>query len=299
MSWIVYALLSALLSGTSWILAKGAKGIVPTLSTALRSLVLLGGAAIAIICSGGYQNLGQVSRGGAFCVVLSGCATGLAWLFYLRSLSGGLGRASALDKGSILLTTLGGWLLFGERMNLQRAIALLLICIGILLMLWYSSTRIDKCSDLSEQHRTDSRKSKNRPKWIVWGLLAVLFTGVSSLLAKAGVNTIQSDLALFLRTGVIVILTFGIAIGDGSVGEVGNIERKPYAYLILSGAAASLAWICYFRALREGEAGAVHSLDKLSVLVTALGGRLFFGERLSKIELGGLATLTAGILLLI
>lgn len=299
MSWIIYALLSAVLSGTSWMLAKGAKGIPPTFATALRSLVLLGGAAIAIVCSGGYRDLPSISRGGVLCILLSGCATGLAWLFYLRSLEGGLGRASALDKGSILLTTLGGWLIFDERMDGRRLAALALILIGIAWMLTQKSSVVDKCCCLKSQAANCQGKSKKRKNWILFGLLAILFTGASSLLAKVGVSNIQSDLALFLRTGVIVILTFGIAIGDGSVAEIGKMERKSYGFLLLSGVAAALAWICYFRALREGEAGIVHALDKLSVLITTFGGRIWFGERLSAHELCGLGVLTAGILLLI
>ncbi len=134
--------------------------------------------------------------------------------------------------------------------------------------------------------------------WQFWALLSAGFAGLTAILAKVGVQTIDSDLATLLRTIVIVaVLTLFVLIKNGweTLAEV-----TPHAtvFLVLSGLATGASWLCYFRALKLGDASRVAPLDKLSVVFVALLGASFLGEHLSPTHWFGIGLITAGAILL-
>jgi len=135
-------------------------------------------------------------------------------------------------------------------------------------------------------------------EWLYWALLSAVFAGVTAVLAKVGVTGINSNLATAIRTTVILLFTWGLAILTTGRGELAAISRRAWFFLVLSGLATGLSWLCYFRALQLGEVSRVAPIDKLSVAVAIVLSLVFLGERLSLREGIGAALILAGALFL-
>jgi len=130
--------------------------------------------------------------------------------------------------------------------------------------------------------------------WIFWALLSAVFAAMTALLAKVGVANIDSNLATAIRTSVIVLFTWAIAIGLEKHHGLGEIGRRSWIFLALSGVCTGLSWLCYFRALQLGPASSVAPVDKLSVVFVVLGAWIFLGERLTPMKAGGAVLITLG-----
>jgi transporter family protein len=117
--------------------------------------------------------------------------------------------------------------------------------------------------------------------WIAWSLLSALFAAATALLAKKGVAGVDPNLATAIRTTVVVLFAWAIAIGFGVHHEVNQIGRKSWIYLAFSGLATGLSWICYFRALSLGPASKVAPIDKLSVVFVILLAWPLLGESMT------------------
>ena len=130
--------------------------------------------------------------------------------------------------------------------------------------------------------------------WIGWALLSAVFAAATALLAKVGVAHVDSNLATALRTSVVVVFAWGIALALGKHGELRSLDRRTLLFLALSGLATGLSWICYFRALQLGPASRVAPLDKLSVPLVMLFAWLLLGEKLNAAAIAGGLLITAG-----
>ncbi len=117
--------------------------------------------------------------------------------------------------------------------------------------------------------------------WQLWALLSAAFAALTAIFAKIGVENVNSDFATFVRTIVILITLGAILIGTGQWQPLGSVSGRSYLFLVLSGLSTGGSWICYFRALKLGDAARVAPIDKLSVVLVALFGVAFLGERLS------------------
>jgi transporter family protein len=135
--------------------------------------------------------------------------------------------------------------------------------------------------------------------WIVWALLAALFAAATALLAKVGVAHIDSNLATAVRTSVVLIFTWAIAIGLGKHGELRLLDRRSILFLTLSGLATGLSWLCYFRALQLGPASRVAPLDKLSVPLVMLFAWLLLGEKMDTAAIIGGLLITIGAVVMV
>jgi transporter family protein len=134
--------------------------------------------------------------------------------------------------------------------------------------------------------------------WLVWSLLSAIFAAATALLAKLGVSNVDPNLATAIRTTVVVIFTWLIALSLGSHAGLLHIERRSWLFLMASGIATGLSWICYFRALAVGQASKVAPIDKLSVVFVILLAAPILGEALTPRKLaGGLLIATGAILL--
>lgn len=132
------------------------------------------------------------------------------------------------------------------------------------------------------------------PAWLFWALLSAAFAALTAIFAKAGVEGINSDLATFLRT-IVVLLSLGlILLATGQIRHSGPILIRSWIFLVLSGLATGASWLCYFRALKLGPATLVAPIDKLSVVLVALFGVIFLGERPSLNGWIGIALIAAG-----
>jgi transporter family protein len=134
--------------------------------------------------------------------------------------------------------------------------------------------------------------------WIVWALLSAFFAGATAILAKVGVENVNSSLATAIRTTVVLFITWGIAFATVPAGELAMPGRRTILFLVLSGCATGLSWLCYFRALQLGEASRVAPLDKLSVVFVILFAALFLRERLTWQTAVGGSLIVAGSIVL-
>ncbi len=124
--------------------------------------------------------------------------------------------------------------------------------------------------------------------WLFWSLLSAFFAGVTAILAKIGVNNVNSNLATAIRTTVVLVFTWGLALACGPVA-LGSIPRRSWFFLAFSGIATGLSWLCYFRALQMAPASRVAPIDKFSVVLVVLFAVLMLGERLTwKVGIGSL-----------
>ena len=140
--------------------------------------------------------------------------------------------------------------------------------------------------------------------WIGWALLSAAFAAATALLAKVGVAQVDSNLAMALRTSVVLVFAWGLVFALGSPGkggfdEIRLLDRRTCLFLALSGLATGLSWICYFRALQLGPASRVAPLDKLSVPLVMVLAWLLLGEKLTAPAVAGGLLITAGAMVMV
>ena len=149
------------------------------------------------------------------------------------------------------------------------------------------------------------RPTRPRPRtmslmsWIGWALLSAAFAAATALLAKVGVAHVDSNLAMALRTTVVLVFAWGIALALGKHGEIRSLDRRTVLFLVLSGLATGLSWLCYFRALQLGPASRVAPLDKLSVPLVMVFAWLLLGEKLTAPAVVGGLLITAGAVVMV
>lgn len=117
--------------------------------------------------------------------------------------------------------------------------------------------------------------------WFGWAIVSAIFAGLTAILAKIGVEGVSSNLATAIRTAVILVFSWTLIWFTGEARGVSTLNRRTLLFLVLSGAATGLSWLCYFRALQLGEASRVAPVDKLSVVFAIALAALFLGERLT------------------
>ena len=133
--------------------------------------------------------------------------------------------------------------------------------------------------------------------WQFWAVLSACFAALTAIFAKVGVENVNSDFATLIRTVVILLVTAGIVAATGQFQAPGSVSGRTYLFLVLSGLATGASWLCYFRALKLGQAAQVAPIDKLSVVLVAVFGALFLGERLPAAGWLGVGLIAAGAVL--
>ncbi|MFC7505124.1 EamA family transporter [Nocardioides sp. CPCC 206347] len=135
--------------------------------------------------------------------------------------------------------------------------------------------------------------------WWFWALLSAVFAALTAIFAKVGVKEVDSDVATFIRT-IVILLTLGlILVALGKFHSPGDLSSRTWIFLVLSGLATGASWICYFRALKLGDASLVAPVDKLSVVLVAIFGVALLGESLSGLQWLGVALVGGGAVLLV
>ena len=135
--------------------------------------------------------------------------------------------------------------------------------------------------------------------WLVFALLSAVFAALTSILAKVGINGVNSNLATALRTVVVLVMAWGMVFVTNAQGGITDISRKSWVFLILSGLATGASWLCYYYALQIGEASRVVPVDKLSVVITLVLAFVFLHEQFTVKSLLGCALIGAGTLLMV
>jgi transporter family protein len=133
--------------------------------------------------------------------------------------------------------------------------------------------------------------------WQIWAVMSAVFAALTAIFAKVGVENVNSDFATLIRT-IVILLTLALILqATGQFQNPATVLGRTYLFLVLSGLATGGSWICYFRALKLGNAAQVAPIDKLSVVLVAIFGALFLGERLSLHNWLGVALIGAGAIL--
>jgi transporter family protein len=133
--------------------------------------------------------------------------------------------------------------------------------------------------------------------WQFWAAMSAVFAALTAIFAKVGIENVNSDLATFIRT-IVVVLTLGLIVyATEQFQDTRSISSRTYLFLMLSGLGTGASWLCYFRALKLGNAGQVAPVDKMSVVLVAIFGVLFLGEKLSLLNWMGVALIALGAVL--
>ena len=135
--------------------------------------------------------------------------------------------------------------------------------------------------------------------WIVFALLSALFAALTSILAKVGIDGVNSNLATAIRTVVVVIMSWGMVFLTNSQGGISDISKKSWIFLILSGIATGISWLCYYKALQMGDTSKVVPIDKLSVVITLILAFVFLHEQFTIKSLIGCILIGAGTLIMV
>jgi len=135
--------------------------------------------------------------------------------------------------------------------------------------------------------------------WFILALLSAVFAALTSILAKIGIDGVNSNLATAIRTVVVVIMAWGMVFITNVQHTITSISTKSWIFLILSGLATGASWLCYYKALQVGEASKVVPVDKLSVVITLVLAFIFLGEKFTPKSLIGCLLITAGTLIMV
>lgn len=281
--WIFYAVLSALFAGLMSVLAKvGIRSTDSSLATALRSVVVLVFAWIMVLVAGSQVGIRTIDTKSLVFLVLSGLATGGSWLCYFRALQlGDINKVVPVDKSSSVITLLLSMVLLGEGVTLPKVAAMVLIGAGTYMMI---------------PHRESAAPAPDGHRWLPYAMGAAIFASLTTILGKIGIAGVESNLGTAIRTIVVVAMAWLMVFIQGGQREIRRIDRRSWVFILLSGIATGLSWLCYYRALQEGPASVVSAIDKLSILITVAFGYFVFSEKLTRRATLGLASIVAGTL---
>ena len=283
--WVLFAFLSAFFAGMTSILAKcGIKKTDSNVATFIRTLVVLPLSLLMALIVNPNFSLGAVSSQTLVFLVLSGLSTGASWLCYFRALSkGDINKVVPIDKSSTVLTIILAVIFLGERVTVYKTLGVVFIAIGTLLMI----------------EKKDTEKKSEGEGWLIYALLSAFFASLTTILGKIGIEGVESNLGTAIRTAVVIVMSFIMVAFTGKTGEIKKIDKKELGFILLSGLSTGASWLCYYKALQDGEAGIVVPIDKLSILVTIAFSYIVFKERLSKKAMLGLVMIVFGTLVLL
>ena len=291
MGWVLAAAGSAAFAGLTSILAKcGIRRCDSDVATALRTCVVLVFAwAMAAITVGPASlgaALGAISGRSYLFLALSGLATGASWICYFGALSSGdVNKVVPIDKSSAALSALLAIVLFGETGHLGvKLVGIAVVFVGTVMM-------AGRRDDAEGQARGAAGH-----RWLVLAVLSAVFAALTSVLAKVGIEGVDSNLATAVRTCVVAVMAWAIVAGRGKLPLVRQVEGRELAFLVASGVATGASWLLYYYAVQTGQVSVVVQIDKLSILVSVAFARVVFGERLSRTAAVGLALVVAGTL---
>lgn len=152
---------------------------------------------------------------------------------------------------------------------------------------------------MADFNQNKNNKKRGGSMWICFALLSSIFAAFTSILAKIGIDGVNSNLATAIRTAVVVIMAWGIVFITNAQSGISDISQKSWIFLILSGIATGLSWLCYYKALQIGEASRVVPIDKLSIVFTLILAFLFLHEKFTVKSIIGSILLVAGTFVMI
>lgn len=283
---IILALLAAIFAALTGILAKiGIENVNSNLATAIRTIVVLIMAFVMVLISGQLDTIFLIGMKAFVFIVLSGITTGLSWLCYFKAIQiGDVSKVVPIDKSSVVMTILFSFIILGEPVTEMVILGGTLITIGTFVLIG----RMNRSSDHSYSN-----------SYIALAFLSAIFAALTAILAKIGIEQVDSNVATFIRTIVIIIFAWGIVFFQGTYTQLKTISKKSYSFLILSGMATGLSWLCYFAAISLGKVSIVAPIDKFSVVITMVLSVFILKEKPTKNTIVGCSIITIGTILLV
>lgn len=280
--WILYAFASAFFAGITAILAKcGIRHTDSNVATAVRTVVVLIFSWLIVFLVGSQNSLAAVGGKTLLFLVLSGLATGASWICYFRALQlGDVNRVAPIDKSSTVLSILLAFLILGEPVTPVRAAAMIPIAAGTWLMIG--------------KKETPPQAQPSGKGWMAYAFLSAVFASLTSILGKIGISGVESNLGTAIRTTIVLVMAWAVVFLTGKQGTVREIGKHDLLFICLSGVATGASWLCYYRALQEGQASVVVPIDQLSIVLTVAFSHFILKEKVTKKSLAGLALLVAG-----
>ena len=284
--WIILAFGSALFAGITAILAKvGVKKTDSMLATAIRTIIILIFSWLMVFIAGSWTSIHTIDAKSFIFLILSGLATGASWLCYFKALQlGDVNKVTPIDKFSTVLTMIFAFIILGESITFAKFIGMTAIGVGTYMMLDIKKTQQQKITGYA---------------WLIYAVLSAVFASLTAILAKIGIAGVESNLGTAIRTVVVLIMAWLMVFVTGKQGEIRKIDRKSWVFLCLSGITTGLSWLCYFKALQDGEASIVVPIDKLSITITVAFSYFFLKEKLTVKTFLGLVFIVAGTMVLL
>ncbi|MFD2682508.1 EamA family transporter [Bacillus seohaeanensis] len=283
---IILALLAAVFASLTNILVKiGMENVNSNLATAIRTVIVIIMAFIVVVVTKQLPAITMIPNKALAFILLSGISTGLSWLFFFRALAvGDVSKVVPIDKSSIVLTILLSILILGEKAVPNIIVGGALIAFGTFVLIGKNE---------------EKKRFTGSQFYIVYAILGAVFAALTSILAKIGMEGVDSNVATFLRTIVVLVFAWAIVLFQGTHREMKRITSKSYLFLILSGVATGLSWLCYFAAIAIGKVSVVAPIDKFSVVITMILGFVILKEKATKYTVIGGIFITVGTALLI
>lgn len=284
--WVVFAFGSALFAGITSILAKcGIRKTDSAVATAIRTVIVFIFSWLMVFVVRSQDQIVLIEGKTFLFLILSGISTGASWLCYFKALQlGDINKVVPIDKLSTSLTILLAFIFLHEAVSISKVVGVILIGAGTCLMV---------------ERKDVLPKKQNGIGWLPYAVGSAGFASLTSILGKVGISGVESNLGTAIRTGVVLVMAWIMVFVEGKYHTIKTIPGKELGYICLSGAATGASWLCYYKALQDGFASVVVSIDKLSVLVTITFSCIVFHERLSKKSGIGLVSMVTGTLVML
>ena len=276
--WILYALGAAFFSGLTSVLCKaGVDDVDSEVSTTIRTLVILFISFIVTFYNESVGSIENLNIKQIIFLILSGISTSLLWICYFKALQlGNVSKVTPIDKTSIVLTLILSMIFLGEKITFIKVISMILILFGTFLT-------INKV-----------QKDEKSNSWILYAVLTAIFTSITTIISKIGLKNIDSSLATFIRTIVVLGIMIFVLLFKKKFIYFKYLNKNNLKYIVLSGVSTSLSWLCYFKALQDNEASVVFTIEKMSLVVAITLSYFFLKEKISTKSLIGIIIITIG-----
>jgi len=234
-----------------------------------------------VFAIGAHRGISSLSGTNVLFLILSGCVAGGSWICYYKALSiGDVGRVTAIDKSSVILTMLLGISLLGENINTLKLIGLSAIAVGTYFMLGKLS------------------RGGTANAYMFFAAASAVLAAMTAVFAKIGLADIDANLGTAIRTIIVLIFSGLMLPVTGSTKRFDTVNRRDMVFLCLSAIATSLAWLCYFNAIQIGEVSIVAPIDRLSTVITIAFSAAILKERITKPMWVGVGIQTVGTIIL-
>jgi transporter family protein len=282
--WVSLAFVSALCAGSSSIFAKMVSSKADNdIATAIRSVVIVVLMWAVAIAVGDVVPLSEIPFCTLFYVIVSGLCLGVAWLIFFRALSvGDANKVVPVDRTSTVMAMLLSFVFLGESVNVYTVSAMLLITVGTALMI-----------------HAGVRKGSGNKMWLVLAVLSAFFTALSSVLGKPGADAIDPLYATAIRASMFFLVAWLVVFIGKGVAPIRQLDNHDRKFIVLSGIATGLSWMCFYTALKYGPASIVTPIDKLSLVVVVVLSYFILHEKVDRKSIIGLAIILAGTMCLL